>query len=69
MAESRGRFVWTQTSEILAVLINANKVKGKQVRSEDLNPYKQKRSKKVDPIATVDTEFLGGLLGLKKPEK
>ena len=70
MAEGRGRFQWSQTSAILAVLINANRTKGKQVKPDDLNPYRPRRSRKVEPIARVDTKFLGGLFGVKpRPKK
>jgi hypothetical protein len=39
MAEGRDRHDWRHTSELLAMLLNVNKTKGRWLRGADLDPY------------------------------
>ncbi len=39
MAEGRDRHDWRHTAEILAMLLNVNKTKGRWLRGADIDPY------------------------------
>ena len=39
MAEGRDRLQWRHTAEVLAMLLNVNKTKGRWLRGADFDPY------------------------------
>jgi len=56
MSEGRGRFMWSQTSLLCAVIANAHSGKqGRSFKPKDFNPYESKQSQ----VIAVDENNIG----------
>lgn len=43
MADARVRMEWAETSSMMALIANCNRVKGRAFRPDDFNPYAPRR--------------------------
>jgi hypothetical protein len=72
MAEGRDRLQWRHTAEVLAMLLNVNKTKGRWLRGADFDPYAAEDGRQVSDAMPINGRtlpiFVDRMLG-RRPKR